>query len=322
MSVSNQRSDGLIILYGLDGSNPLAFLAALGTLRTLTLAWPDRKVRMAWEQHAGAWRPVLWASRSLNEGELIQALYEHLKTMKGHLALRLGDDLSVSPDSFRCHAEKCVDAADGCSRNKAMIAVDFAAAFACDALANEQGRVQDTALRTMSGAGHQHFLKSMRWIVEQTSREHLRKTLFERWTYDDPVKSQTLRWDPADDSRYALQWRDPSGDPLRNQRGGMLGANRLAIEGLPLIVCVPVGKYLRTTGFVGIGSRDTFWAWPIWSCSLSLDICRSILAQLSPFNEAPRNNARFREMGIIAAFQSQRITVGKFRNFTPATALF
>jgi len=49
-------SDG-ILLRGLDGSNPLAFLAALGTLRTLTLALPDERVRMSWEQHDGAWRP-------------------------------------------------------------------------------------------------------------------------------------------------------------------------------------------------------------------------------------------------------------------------
>ena len=41
MTEQEQLNDGLV-LTGLDGSNPLAFLAALGTLRGLTLAWPER----------------------------------------------------------------------------------------------------------------------------------------------------------------------------------------------------------------------------------------------------------------------------------------
>jgi hypothetical protein len=38
---------------GLDGRNPLAFLAALGTLRTATLTWPDLPCRMNWKQDEG-----------------------------------------------------------------------------------------------------------------------------------------------------------------------------------------------------------------------------------------------------------------------------
>ena len=59
-----------ILLKGLDGSNPLAFLAALGTLRTLTVALPDETVRMSWEQADGAWRPRVWYSLA-NDGEAI-----------------------------------------------------------------------------------------------------------------------------------------------------------------------------------------------------------------------------------------------------------
>src|SRR5947209_20011034 len=115
----------------------------------------------------------------------------------------------------------------------------------------------------MSGAGHQHFLEFMKWIVERTGPDHLEKTLFRPWRYDDPVQNQTLRWDPADDVRRALRWRDPSGDPQRSRRGGMLGANRLAIEGLPLLPTIPVGRTLRTTGFSGRGSGTTYWTWPL-----------------------------------------------------------
>ena len=47
-----------IELKGLDGSNLLAYLAALGTLRVLTLAEPGRDVRMRWVDR-GYWMPVV-----------------------------------------------------------------------------------------------------------------------------------------------------------------------------------------------------------------------------------------------------------------------
>ena len=316
-----EHPDGLV-LRGLDGSNPLGFLAALGALRALTLAWPDRPVRMAWTQCEAAWRPLLCLDRALDGKDVVKSLHERLQTMVGHLALRFSDDLSMSPSEFRDHAQTCVTEAS----LDDSIAADFAAAFACDALRDlrDKGkdRVQDTALRTMSGAGNQHFLESMRRIIKATTPDHLRKSLFAEWAYDDPLKNLTLRWDPADDRRYARQWRNPSGDPTREKSGGMLGANCLAIEGLPLIVCAPVGARLHTTGFVGRGSRDTYLTWPIWACPVSLDVCRSLLALPALQDNELKSIAGLRDMGIAAAFRSQRITVDKFRNFTPATAMF
>ena len=320
MTSSPQQPEGLV-LCGLDGSNPLAFLAALGTLRTLSLAWPDRQVKMAWTRSAGAWRPVVQASPTFDEEKTIESLDGRLKTMTKHLALSLGDNLNMPFGDFRKHAIECVGQATPQDR----IAADFAAAFACDAICDVQDKtgqkIQDTALRTMSGAGHQHFLATMRHIIEQTTADHLRKALFAPWGYDDPVARLTLRWDPADDSRYALQWRDPSGDPSRKASGGMLGANRLAIEGLPMLVCAPRENHLHTTGFVGRGSRDTFWTWPIWVAPACLGVCRSLLAMPSPQAFDAETARQFREVGVAAVFRSQRITVGKFRNFTPATAV-
>ena len=37
-----EQPTGGLLMAGLDGANPLAFLAALGVLRGLTLTWPDR----------------------------------------------------------------------------------------------------------------------------------------------------------------------------------------------------------------------------------------------------------------------------------------
>jgi hypothetical protein len=172
----------------------------------------------------------------------------------------------------------------------------------------------------MSGAGHLDFLAVVRNIVDNTMPVHLDKALFQMWQYDDPVEKQTMRWDPLDDIRYALRWRNPSGDPVRKKQGTVLGANRLAIEGLPLLPTIPIGLALHTTGFSGQGSRNTFWTWPIWQKPLSLDLVRSLLALRDlQLPEPPRSKLAL--IGLVEIYRSQRLTVGKFRNFAPAESV-
>jgi hypothetical protein len=308
-----------IELTGFDGNNPLAFLAALGTLRTLTLAWPDADVRLSWHLH-GAWHPMLHAAHPLQQASLVEALHTELQRMKGHPALALGDNLGMPPEVFYVYAQQAQAAASLSDHRWA----DFAAAFACECTTTRDSKkqqvIQDTDLRTMSGAGHQDFLAVARNIVNNTTPDRLEKALFHPWQYDDPIEKQTMRWDPIDDIRYALRWRDPSGDPARKKRGTVLGANRLAIEGLPLLPTMPVGSALRTTGFTGQGSRDTFWTWPIWQALLSLDVVRSLLALRElQLHEPPRS--MLARMGVIEIYRSQRVTVDKHRNFTPAASV-
>lgn len=299
------------LLVGIDGGNPLAFLAALGALRSLSLAWPERHIRMSWRT-VGSWKPVLHFDPPTSQTEIVQALDVRLKLMQGHETWGLGKNLSVDPSTFRSYASR---AARATRTGGDRVWADFAAAFGCEATTTDNDLIQDTALRTMSGAGHQHFLEFMRLIVDRAGPEHIEKALFHTWRYDDPVEKQTLRWDPSDDVRRALRWRDPSGDPQRRRRGGMLGANRLAIEGLPLLPTIPVGSELRTTGFSGRGAGETGWTWPIWSEPLSVDVVRSVLAlELLKGTTIGSLNS----MGIAAVYRARRLTVGKFRSFAPA----
>lgn len=48
-----------LTLRGLDGANPLGFLAALGTLQTLTSANPETVVSMSWGADSLGWRPII-----------------------------------------------------------------------------------------------------------------------------------------------------------------------------------------------------------------------------------------------------------------------
>lgn len=187
-------------------------------------------------------------------------------------------------------------------------------ALGSDVITNDDGTMQDTAQRTMSGAGHQHFLKFFRELVSKTKADHLRRTLFSRWDYSDEGRGMNLRWDPLDDRRYALRREDPSSDPVRTMRG----ANRLAIEALPLLATQPTSDGLYTCAVQGSGRRDTFFLWPIWAAAIDVHVVRSVMGQVASLKkDASARAAR----GVAAMYSSARITTGKFRNFTPATPL-
>jgi hypothetical protein len=303
-------------LRGLDGSNPLGFLAALGTLRLVDA--PELPARLSWHRAHGAWTARLWiAAPAPSEGALAERFAGRLRASAGHPAFEQNwDDLSVHPDEFRRFA----DAAQETSRRDREWA-DFAAAFGCEATVEATGgepTIQDTAFRTMRGAGHQHFLKTMRHVLGEVTAEQVRKTLFEPWTYDDPLEKSSLRWDPNDDVRYALRWRNPSGDPERKKRGSMLGANALAIHALPLFPTAPARRRLATTGFSRFG-RDTVWTWPIWEPPASLSVVRSLLGlpDLQQRWLDPATRSALARRGVSEIYRSRRITVGKVRNFTP-----
>ncbi|ODT95411.1 MAG: hypothetical protein ABS82_08200 [Rhodanobacter sp. SCN 67-45] len=304
-----------ILLHGIDGANPLGFLAAIGTLRVLSL--DAGGVRLRWKKHENAWRPVLALDTALDEHTLVERLSARLATSIPPEVFALGDNPSVPLGLFRSYAQACAQAAWDGDRLRS----DFAVAFAGEYPVDKNGKVPDTALRTMSGAGHQHFLKFMCNFIEQVQPEHLHKALFATWRYDDPVQNMTLRWDPSDDNRYALRWSDPSGDPDRKSTGSMWGANRLAIEALPLLPTLPTHRQLETTGFHTQGARKTHWTWPIWNASAGVDTVRSLLdmAAVHRSGQPGTQPQGLAARGIVEVYRSRRLTTGKFRNFTMGT---
>jgi CRISPR-associated endonuclease/helicase Cas3 len=310
-------------LPGLDGSNPLAFLAAVGAVLVADQLFPGARLR--WDC-LGKWEPVLELPAPVDEDEFAARAAEQLAKMSGHPAFTLGelnaDNLIASPTAYR---GLCQGAAAATSPERTL--ADYCAAFGSDAIQTDADPplIQDTAFRTMSGAGHQHFLAFFRNIVGATQAAHLKKALFAEWRYDDPLKNLTTRWDPQDDVRYALRWKNPGDETKqRSVSGSVLGANRLAIEGLRLFPSVPsqVRHPLRllTTGFRGSKSTDSFFSWPMWTTSATPEVVRSYLASGELQEEEPKVN-RLRCLGVAQVFCSQRITQGKFRNFTLARPL-
>lgn len=306
-------------LSGLDAANPIGYLAALGTLRTAAGLYAPGPVAMRWRLSDGSFRPELRLPIETTEEALCDALRVRLADAAEVEAFAISDDLTLPIASLRAVLAKAASTATADERRLA----DHLCAFGSDAVQSRDngkpsGKMADTAFRTMSGAGHQHFLGFMRTLVRDVLPDHLKRTLFTRWAYDDPVESHTMRWDPIDDVRYALRARDSSGDPERKRGGAMWGANRLAIAALPLFPTQPrSGDRLDTTGFSLIKDEGVAWTWPVWGEWASADVARSLVA-LRQLQQPKLERSTLAAMGIVEVFRCLRITQGKFRNFTVA----
>ena len=307
-----------LTLTGPDGANPLGFLCALGTLRTLSNAWPDSEVKMKWEQIGAAWRPVLRASHADLDGKneagqkkvIVKAILAELGRTKGHPMKNWRGSHDIPAADYRTYACKAIKSLFNQSNHRP---AEWAAALACDQITDKKGNVKDTAFRTMSGQGHQYFLEQMQLLQQSVKAQHIAEALFE-WRYQD--KELNLRFEPLEDRRHAWRWKSPAKDTIKT----VWGANRLAAEGLPLYPVFPVHGELRTVGFRGFSKDNTFWTWPLWNGFLNVSVVRSILALPALQAEQPSRDELL-PLGIVEVYRTQRINVGKFRAFTPAQAI-
>lgn len=307
---------------GLDASNPLAFLAALGALRTLSLSRTTGRVSMSWQAAGGAWQPAVRASGGTWSREgILEALDQSLGAPADFRAFTLSPDLDaepgtwqdklrVPPEAYRAFLIAVQDSATADSR----YAADFAACWSSEVCTIGDG-VQDTSFQFT--AGQQKFLSMARQLIEVTGRADLERSLFEPWRYTDPGPS--MRWDPVDEARqYALQWYDPT-NASRNPVVAMRGANRLAIEAIPLFPSVPIGHRLQTAGFAKLGRREVF-TWPIWSGWLTVEVVPSLLC-LPALQEQRPDRTALGAMGVVEVYRSQVVMPsGRYRCFTPARA--
>lgn len=300
------RNDPELLLSGLDGSNPLGFMAAAGTLRTVSMAEPEADWCIKWLMHEGAWVPALEANPPASADRLVDLLctaLQHESTPE----FNFSKNLKVKPEEFRAQADAAQDQARLQDRRYA----DFIAAFGCETFQTKDHKsIQDTELRTMSGTGHQHFLGTMEQLIQKTEGRHLHTALFERWCYSDDKLG--MRWDPEEDRRHALRWANPRDSDARTVRG----ANRLAVEALPMFPTAPGERELHTTGFAKRGGA-VFFTWPIWRVAVGVDVMRSLLA-LPELQKPEPNRLHLNAMGVVEAYRSQRITVEQYRNFTQA----
>jgi hypothetical protein len=292
-----------VVFRGIEGSNPLGFLTALGALRLSDLVWRDQGIRLQWIRDGG-WRPQLSGLPMEDEAAFCRVLHEQAPWAPLDAFIALGNNLTVTRNLFGEVARRVAAETTGTDRR----AADFAAAFGSDVIEDrDKDRIEYTDLCFITGSGHQHFLGTARGLAKSAGSEHIGEALFGPWRYSD--RGLSMRWDPDDAKEYALRWRDPSVGGVSS----IWGANRLAFEALPLFPTIPQGKRLRTTGFQRHDRAHEF-TWPLWTQPATMDTVRSLLS-LRELEEAVPDRVQLQAMGVDEIFRVQRVRIGQGANF-------
>jgi hypothetical protein len=300
-----------LILRGLDGANPLAFLAALGVL--VLSSRVSRRARLSWRILDGGWHAEIRGCAA-EQDDLAQILLKTLELDRNE-PYSIDSKLPFSVTRFRGALQNAAAEAANDRRREC----DLLAAFGTDAHQDDKGAFPDTAFRMVrsgdsAGQGLPAYALAIR---KRTDAASLHRTLFEPWRYEDDDSS--LRWDPAEDQRYALRWYDPS--PQSNRKYSMRtmrGANCLALEGLALMPVQPTKHGAGTTGFTTLERRRQFLTWPIWEAPANLDVVRSIVS-LSELQQAEPPRKRLSLRGISEIYRSERIAPNQYyKNFGPS----
>lgn len=364
-------------LPGIDGANPLGFLAALGTLVTVRQAG-EKQARLRWKR-ARTWVPVLdgistsepervcdtlagalrgravsgddekeraatqrgfdaakktvedkkkeIGNRGLSKKDRETAIEEEVRPLEQVRdekrqpwldarkkavpcpELAIGKRIDCTYEEYREHAGDFLKGAGHADRET----LDLLAAFGSDACRSKSktkpNEIEPTPFCFTTGSGHQFFLDTVGQLMEQVKADRVRQVLFEPWAYRDEKFS--MRWDPAEDRRYALMDRDPTSSDNKSRTVWM--ANLLAYRALSLFPCAPRRRGLATTAWA-LTDEDLAFTWPIWEFTATPDTIRSML-QLKELAEPGKCRWLLRARGIATIFRSCRIKVGAGANY-------
>lgn len=253
--------------------------------------------------------------------------------------LTLGDNLTAANEEWVEFVERVITSGKETANRRDLALL---ASFGIGDPNRPDEQMFATPWALLRGAGHQHFLGTVRELVHLCTPCHYAKALFGPWIPSDERLS--LRLDPAEDRRYALMAADPTS--ADNTPRTLWGANRLAFEGLQFFPAYPS----HPVAFAAWRNQERGnWVtacqirWPLWRHSLSADAVRSLLLLPVFWSDLPlsqsggkkdstsrRNNPspsltarqQLNARGVFAVFSSSRILNDKFYNLTPGAPLW
>lgn len=308
-------------LTAIDGSNPLGFLAALGTLRLVEVARPEVRLGMRWRPTAAGFRPVLVCEPGLGREEILDSLSKPPGLSEMFPAALLAAAEAAGPvnkkgrpgwkDKLKFPVAKlreCLLSAVTQPRADPI----WLAAFVGEVGAQEKSGVPvAVATRFDFTAGNQAFVGMVRELQAAAGRSDLERAIFAGWRIRPGV---SMCWDPEDEKRqYALQAFDPN-DNTANPPRADPGANLLACYGLAFFP-LAAHRAASQNGFDDQPGRRGL-TWPLWSSPAGADTVRSLLS-------LPLGDAAWADAGILTALRSRIVTPsGRYRRFTQPEALW
>ena len=293
-------------LYGLDGSSPLGFFAALG-------------VQVAFE--TSNVRPKLWWSEGFSPHAIVeerfsvgsiagQALYSFdgwKKSPDVNPSKPEGDSLDLSPEDIGTYLERAEQ--------------HFMRGGLATALLAEGGLTDSKGLSKPSPlcftTGRQKFLAMAREILGAADISNVRRALEGPWVYGR--KTPSFGWDVSDNREYAYMNKDPS---VGKKPGPGAGVEALALLGLSLFPAFAGTKGKGTDtyaqGCSKKGRAGEFFSWPVWRKPAFIHAVRSLLSHAYDHPRAGAENRHhwYDGWGVSSVFRSPIFRKGKgYGNF-------
>ena len=292
-------------LPGLEGTNPLGFLAALG-------------VQVAFESETS--HPKLWWSddvipHAIVDGDhtvddIVSQTIRALRLWRNSPPLKpvledgsempRGDDLKFTYENIRVYL----------SKNRGCTAEELGFSLVAEGSLDWQGVAKPSDLYFT--AGQQKFLSVVNQIISEATESDVRSGLLGPWDYKSELPS--LGWDVADDNMHALRARDPSSEKkLTNP-----GPEALAILGLSTHN-VFAGKDRTITRGCSGSWKHGIYSWPIWNRPATFYSVKSLLAHAYMRERDQRRYLWFASWGISKILQShiRRSNQGGYGTFGP-----
>jgi hypothetical protein len=279
------------VFKGINGSNPLGFMASVGLLRLLHVH--DNLARLGFTED-GAFHAWIECNRVNDIPDIVAKdaqdaagpqpwRLEYEKQEKR--GVKIVADLKAPPEKFSEYLDSAIDEWLAGQPEKA----DYAAGYGTDVARDRKGNTtKPTAFHFT--AANQQFLGTVEETRGNITKEWVEKSLDDG---DDKMEpGMNLRWDPDAERSRALMGVNPNDD------GTTVNAplEWLAFRGLPAFPSVPVGARIVTCGVTGRRQDDIRFHWPLWSCAASYSTVRSLLVLAAGWIESDEQTRRTIEM--------------------------
>lgn len=303
-------------LTGLDGGEPLGFLAALGVLRVVD----DRRA-------TGTDRPRLrFADEGVQVPELlgppsIDTVVETILQDAALLAESVPLSFAYDEAGERCDVDHPGAARDlkpapaaarellKASADASRIDADLATALLSDVARDKsRGRAKPTAFHFT--AGQQAFLGMAESLRRGIDAVDCTEALCGPWRRESSLPS--MGWDTADLREYALRASNPS----KEKRGSVAAAHWLGIRALGFFPVHARGRDIVTAAVHGRWFDGVF-AWPLWNAALTVPVVTQLLQQDVVSWSAQQRAARRVQQVLGARINRAR----KYGTFSPARVL-
>ena len=300
-------------LNGLEGTNPLGFLAALGV--QVVFASQPEQPRLWWSDDVTPHAIVdeeFTAERVADRALAVFAKWVESPALQPKQpdgsVLPKGDELKLAADDIRIYLSQ----ARGYGASGSLIT-----ALVAEGSLDRQGVAKPSDLYFT--AGQQKFLAMARQILDGTSREDMIAGLEGQWSYESDLPS--LMWDVSDDRVYALAANDPSGPS--NKKMTNPGPEALAVLGLSMHPVFAGRDRTLTQGCSGNWKAGRY-SWPLWNKPARPFAVKSLLAHAYHHPATGGRYPWFRAWGVFRILQSsiRRSDQGGYGTFGPPEDAF